>query len=240
MSVSGQLGNARFHRFSTILLFLNRRWIFIRNTLIISAIASVIVVIFLLVTRNQPEQYDTSFVDPYYNDSLGQHLIIYRKGWSGNPPKISPIPLQHPVDVVIVSCDFRKFCNTSNTCSAAVRNLQKFHQSINHFPDIGYNFMIGGDGHIYVGVGWDFKNIIHKKASIGINFLGNYVYDELTEDMVDAFHELIVQGLQLKKLSNSFKLVGENQTNPKVYLSPGVNIYKIIKNWSHFYSGTWF
>lgn len=98
--------------------------------------------------------------------------------------------------------------------------------------------MIGSQGSIYVGTGWDCKNF-HVKTSIGIAFLGNFVFDELTEQMIDAFNHLIEQGLQLRKLSNGFKLIGENQTKPNT-LSPGENVQKLMKTWSNYDNNTWF
>lgn len=218
---------------------MNLHWIIIRNCLIAGTVIFVVVVITIVVLKSQSlnEKYDTTFEDPYYNNTLGKHPVIYRKQWGGKPPKISPVSLQHPVNLVIVSSHLKKLCNSSETCSSSVKKLQQSHQSVKHFTDIGYNFMIGGDGSIYVGAGWDFRNF-HTKISIGIDFLGHFVHDELTEDMVDAFQKLIEQGLQLNKLSEDYKLVGENQTSLHMYLSPGPNVFKLMINWPHFYNKT--
>lgn len=197
------------------------------------------IIVVVLKNESQNDAYVSSYEDPYYNDTLGHHSLVYRKQWGGKPPKTTPTRLKHPVDLIIISCDRKQFCNSSESCQSAVRMLQKNHQSVKRFLDIGYNFMIGGDGRIYVGTGWDYRNFL-RKTSIGINFLGNFVYDELTEDMIDAFQELVKQGLQLEKISNDYKLVGENQTDPHAYLSPGPNVVKLMNNWSHFYNNTWF
>lgn len=220
-------------------MVLSVHWVIIRNCLIAGTFVFIVVVIVVIVFRNddQNNTYDTSYEDPYYNDTLGNHSVVYRKQWGGHPPKIAPIRLKHPVDLLIVCSDRKNFCNSSESCVSAVKELQTDHMK--HFVDIGYNFLIGGDGTIYVGTGWDYTNFL-RKTSIGINFLGNFVYDELTADMIDAYQELITQGLQLNKISNDYKLVGENQTDPYVYLSPGPNVVKFMKNWPHFYNNTWF
>lgn len=233
---------SRSNCFGFILLLLDLHWIVIRNSLIAGSCIFVFAVVAVILLKKQSSQndvFDATYKDPYYNDSLGNHSVVYRKQWGGLPPKSTPIPVAHPIHLVIVSCDLKNFCNTSESCAVAVRSLQKTHQSLKHFLDVGYNFMIGGDGDIYVGTGWDAGNF-HKKLSIGINFLGNFVYDELTDDMIDAFNVLVKQGLQLRKISEDYKLVGENQTNPHNYLSPGPNVYRLMKNWLHFYNNTWF
>lgn len=221
-----------------ILMVLSLHWTLLRNCLIAGTFLFVVVVIIIVVLKTEAKN-DYSYEDPYYNDTLGNHTVVYRKQWGGLPPKPTPIPLKHPVNLLIISCDQKQFCNTSETCTAAVKKLQRTHQSQKRFIDIGYNFVIGGDGRIYVGTGWDYRNFL-RKTSIGISFLGNYVYDELTEDMIDAFHELVTQGLHLNKISNNYKLVGENQTDPHSYLNPGPNVVKLMKNWPHFYNNTWF
>lgn len=232
--------HSRFHSSRPIIRFLILHWEIIRNCTIACIILFITVVVTLIVfKRIRSVTYDTSFEDPHYNNTIGNHSVTYRKQWGGRPPRSTPVPLKHPVNLLIVSCSREKFCNTSETCSSAVRKLQKLHQSVKHFTDIGYNFMIGGDGGIYVGTGWDFRNF-HWKTSIGIDFLGEYVFETLTGDMIDALQSLIEQGLQLNKLSKDYKLVGENQTNPTMGLSPGPNIYKLMKDWPHFYNNTWF
>lgn len=221
-------------------MFLNLHWKLIRNCAIVSAFLFVTVVVAVItLKKSQSEIYDATFKDPLYGNTIGNHSIIYRKQWGGRPPRSTPVRLKHPENLIIVSCSLKKFCNSSEMCSSVVRSLQRLHQSDKHFKDVAYNFMIGGDGNVYVGTGWDFRNF-HKKTSIGIDFLGDYVFDKLTGDMIDALRLLIEQGLVLNKLSKDYILVGENQTNPQMYLSPGPNIFKLMKDWPHFYNKTWF
>lgn len=202
------------------------------KSVIAAPLIFVIALIIVMVIHSLSDQAIV-FEDPYYNDTLGNHSVFYRKQWRGLPPTYPPISIKHPIDLVIVSCSFKKFCKTSKSCAKSVRKLQKRHQSSEYnFFDIGYNFMIGRQGSIYVGTGWDYRNFFGK-ISISIAFLGNFVFDELTEEMEDAFFDLIEQGLKLKKLSEDFILIGENQTYPDT-LSPGENVYKLMKSWDHF------
>lgn len=225
---------------NSVLLILNHNWTVLRNSLIAGILIFVIVVTTVIIIKmNNNKSNDISYEDPYYNDTVGNHSVIYRKQWGGVPPKIFPLSLKHPVDLLIVSSSLKTFCNSSDACVAAVKNLQKSDQLVKHFPDVQYNFMIGGDARIYVGNGWDNRNF-HKKTSIGIDFLGNYVFDELTDGMIDAFHKLVEQGLQLGKLSKEYKLVGENQTDSSALLSPGPNVVRLMQSWPHFYNNTWF
>lgn len=182
--------------------------------------------------------WQDNFVDPFYNETVGNHSVFYRKQWLGQHPTEQPQTLEHPINLVIISCSFKKFCKTPKSCAKSVRKLQKAHQTENNYYDIAYNFMIGSPGCVYVGTGWDYKNFI-ANSSISIAFLGNFEFDELNNLMTDAYDLLIEQGLELGKLSKDFQVIGESQTNPNT-LSPGVNIYKILKSWSHYSNITLF
>lgn len=167
------------------------------------------------------------------SDDLGTHKIIYRKEWGGRPPQYTT-PLIPPVDYVIISHSATPFLTNSSDCAARIRNIQDYHVTLSS-PDVGYNFLICGDGNVYVGRDWDAKNFHTVENSIGICFIGNFVYDSLTDSMIEAAQLLLNLGLEKKVLNEEYKLVGHNQTFNT--LSPGQNVYKVIKEWSHFYPG---
>lgn len=47
--------------------------------------------------------------------------------------------------------------------------MQTFHMESKGWDDIGYNFMIGGDGAVYEGRGWDSQGA-HTKGRFYCNF----------------------------------------------------------------------
>lgn len=98
--------------------------------------------------------------------------------------------------------------------------------------DIGYNFLIGGDGNVYEGRGWDAMSF-HKRPEVvlGISFIGNFNKHELTEGQIEAAQELLALGVKLKKLSPFYVLIAHNQTIATD--SPGQNVVKVIEKWPH-------
>jgi hypothetical protein len=58
-----------------------------------------------------------------------------------------------------------------------MKSMQAYHQNEHHWEDIGYNFLIGGDGRIYQGRGF---NVVgthaprYNQKSIGICFIGDW------------------------------------------------------------------
>lgn len=183
-----------------------------------------------------PDPIDPDPIDPYPPGPddvphIDRLKMVVRGKWGGRPPKNFTKVLYHPTPLVIISHTVTNFCTTVDECAAIVKSIQGYHVGSLGSPDIGYNFLVGGDGNVYVGRGWDIRNF-HQDGSIGIAFIGNYLYDELSERMVEATQLLLEIGVNTKKLSDNYTLVCHNQTYATE--SPGLNVYKIVKTWSHF------
>lgn len=159
------------------------------------------------------------------------HKMIYRDRWGGRKP-LYERPQKTPVKYVIISHTVGTFCESIHDCSLQMVQMQSQHVSELESPDIGYNFVIGGDDNIYVGRGWDNHNFHMNLDTIGISFIGNYVYNTLKPGMIEATHELLKLGVEKGKLDKDYILVGHNQTDNTI--SPGPNIYRQIKFWPHF------
>lgn len=181
---------------------------------------------------------ETNDVDEDGGDGhLGDHILYSRAHWGARSP-IDTDPLVHPTNFVIISHSVSPTCDSFRSCSNLVRGFQEWHFS-EGFYDIGYNFVIGGDGDIYEGRGWDVRNF-HHWPSIGICFIGSFNKDELNDRMISAAKLLIEQAFNTSKISTDYILVGQNQTDPRLPLSPGNNVYRIIKLWPHFSNRTFF
>lgn len=122
-----------------------------------------------------------------------------------------------------------------NECSRVVRDIQAYHMNEKHYDDIGYNFLIGSDGNVYVGRNWDYAGA-HTRGynvdSVGIAFIGYFEKKSPTSEALNAAQQLIASGLDGKKLSQDYKLYGHKQLAAST--SPGEELYGIIKTWSHF------
>ena len=160
---------------------------------------------------------------------LPPHEFVHKETWGGKLPSHVQ-NLQHPLDLVIIAHTATSVCTTLTECSKLVKAIQNYHFRLKK-SDIGYNFLIGGDGNIYEGRGWDAANSV-KDKSISVSFIGNFLYDHLTENMVDALQELLIEGVELGKLKEDYKIVCHNQTIAT--LSPGQNVYDVVKTWKHF------
>jgi N-acetylmuramoyl-L-alanine amidase len=104
--------------------------------------------------------------------------IISRSGWGARPPKGTPTRLPSPPVpyAVIHHGGSNAYCTTESRCAAIIRSYQNYHLDTQGWNDIGYNFVVGEDGNVYEGRGWD--NVgAHEPAyskSIGICIIGDF------------------------------------------------------------------
>lgn len=102
------------------------------------------------------------------------------------------------------------------------------------WDDIGWNFLIGGDGAVYVGRGWEHQGA-HTKGfnvnSTGIAFVGTFTKHAPPALSLRAAQKLIEMGTEMEKLSEDYQLYGQRQLMPTE--SPGEALYQIIKTWDH-------
>ena len=66
------------------------------------------------------------------------------------------------------------------------------------WDDIGYNFLIGGDGRAYVGRGWTrlgAHNRGYNAQSIGVAFMGSFQEEAPADRMISGVQNLIRSGV---------------------------------------------
>lgn len=183
--------------------------------------------------------------------------IISVDEWGGRQPKGVLTKLNLPVHRVIIShtaaegCESRVSRSSSSglslllkmfifsscsqdVCEARVRVVQNFHMDGWNWDHIGYNFLVGGDGLVYEGRGWDAQGahtLGYNVDSIGISFIGTYIKIKPTEQQLRACQLLIEEGVRLKKLVPDYRLYGHRQLSATE--SPGELLYAIIQKWPH-------
>ncbi|XP_059622891.1 peptidoglycan-recognition protein SD-like [Phlebotomus argentipes] len=182
----------------------------------------------------------TSLLPPPEQPGSGNTTLrlISRAEWRAKPPKMQLKDLQLPAKRIIIAHTDTPECETMEICSASVRSIQEYHMEDRDFGDIGYNFLVGGDGSAYEGRGWSKIGAHtkgHNEGSICIAFIGNFQKKSPPEDQLLAAEELIAWGLEEGKLSKDYRLFGHLQLIATE--SPGAALYRIITAWPHWSSG---
>ncbi|PSN46119.1 hypothetical protein C0J52_12080 [Blattella germanica] len=112
------------------------------------------------------------------NETEACPKILSKEEWGGRAPLLAPEETGAPLPYIVVHHGGTKiYCNTQDECSRIVRSYQDYHMDTHNWNDIGYNFIIGEDGNVYEGRGW---NIVGAHAptfndrSIGICIIGDF------------------------------------------------------------------
>ncbi|XP_055912640.1 peptidoglycan-recognition protein LA isoform X1 [Eupeodes corollae] len=163
------------------------------------------------------------------------HLVVDREQWgTSEQTKNLTYPLSHPIPYVMITHVGVQStpCYNIYKCSIKMRTLQDSSIAEKGLPDISSNFYVGNDGNIYVGRGWDYANT-YANHSLSVTFMGDYIRHIPDERQLDAVKYLLAYGITNKHLAIDYKLVAQNQT--KSTRSPGLNVYKEIIKWPHWY-----
>ncbi|SPP85409.1 peptidoglycan-recognition protein LF [Drosophila guanche] len=158
--------------------------------------------------------------------------ILDRSEWQGEPPSSKPEHLKLPISNVIISHTATEGCETEEICIYRMQTIQGFHMKSLGWLDIGYNFLVGGDGQIYVGRGWHHQGQHvrgYNAVSISIAFIGTFVNVEPPVRQVEAAKRLMTEGVRLHKLHPDYHIFAHRQLSPTE--SPGQRLFELIKHW---------
>ncbi|KAL7300630.1 hypothetical protein TKK_0006617 [Trichogramma kaykai] len=170
-----------------------------------------------------------------YNESTFRLQFVQRNEWNAERARDPPQPLSTlPAILVIISHTVTRFCFRKGDGARIVLSCQQHHKYANGWSDIGYNFLVGGDGLVYVGRGWGVvgaHTLNYNACSIGISLVGTFNEVEPSLPQLAATRNLIEYGVEHGHIARDYTLLGHRQCRDT--LSPGNAAYKIIKSWEH-------
>ncbi|RWR98730.1 peptidoglycan-recognition protein SC2-like protein [Dinothrombium tinctorium] len=155
--------------------------------------------------------------------------IVSRAQWGARKPRSVSRIL--PVRYVVIHHTVTGFCNTQASCSSQIRSIQRYHMDSRGWSDIGYNFLVGGDGNIYEGRGWNVEGAHARglnRNGIGISFIGNFQARSAPANMMAAAKKLIQCGLRKVYIMRNYQLKGHRDVNPTS--CPGNKLYRQMNN----------
>lgn len=98
--------------------------------------------------------------------------------------------------------------------------------------------MIGGDGLIYEGRGWNVRgeHTVGSKGShndaVCVAFIGDFTNHPPKKSQIDAFFKLLNYGVATNKLASDYKINAQRDFHAS--LSPGNAFYDVIKTWQRY------
>ena len=159
--------------------------------------------------------------------------IITKAQWGG-AAATSKTSLANGLAYAVIHHTEGAACTTKAACIQQMKNIQSYHQKTLGWADIGYNFLIGGDGNVYEGRGWNTMGAHAtnwNSKSIGISFIGNYHTQKLTAAQITAAKALLSDAVARGQIKSGYILYGHRQVGSTD--CPGNNVYNEIKKWSN-------
>ncbi|KAF6293434.1 peptidoglycan recognition protein 4 [Rhinolophus ferrumequinum] len=159
--------------------------------------------------------------------------IVPRAAWEARETQCPTMTL--PAKYVIVIHTAERTCTTSDECRPRVQTMQS--RFLDRFGacDIGYNFLVGQDGAIYEGVGWNVQGSHtpgYNDIALGLAFMGTFSEKPPNAAALEAAQALIQCAVDKGYLTPNYLLVGHSDVSNT--LSPGKALYNVISTWPHF------
>ncbi|XP_063910254.1 peptidoglycan-recognition protein SC2-like isoform X2 [Zophobas morio] len=164
----------------------------------------------------------------------GKVKLVSRLEWAAQPPVEPATPLHTSVPYVIIHHTQTENCSSQAQCVLQVRFIQTYHIESRGWWDIGYNFLVGGNGEAYDGRGWKSEGAHtsgYNAQSIGIAFIGTFDRYKPPERQIRACKLLIAKGVELGYIKKDYKLLTPRQL--QTTKSPGDALYEELKTWEH-------
>ncbi|XP_033254273.1 peptidoglycan-recognition protein SC2-like [Drosophila miranda] len=79
--------------------------------------------------------------------------IISKSQWGGRSAT-SKNTLASSLSYAVIHHTAGSYCTTQAACQTQLKNIQAYHMHSLGWADIGYNFLIGGDGNVYEAGTW--------------------------------------------------------------------------------------
>ena len=97
------------------------------------------------------------------------------------------------------------------------------------------SFLIGGDGRVYEGRGWNTQGAHtggFNTMGYGVCFMGNFMEHNPSQEAVEAYHRLASCMVDQEKIVREYQMFGHRQTKPPGGTEcPGDSLYTTIQDW---------
>ncbi|EHB02124.1 Peptidoglycan recognition protein I-beta [Heterocephalus glaber] len=132
--------------------------------------------------------------------------MVSRKEWGAEAVGCRS-RLTVPVSVLVTHHVPGLECHDQAACSQRLRELQSYHVHNYSGCDVAYNFLVGDDGRVYEGVGWDVQGLHtqgYNSISLGIAFFGTKEGQSPSPAALSAMRGLISYAVLKGHLSRGY------------------------------------
>ncbi|XP_043072718.1 peptidoglycan recognition protein 5 isoform X2 [Puntigrus tetrazona] len=154
-------------------------------------------------------------------------VVVSRRGWNAAEAR-DRTEMKGPARTVIVHHTALRYCSRPRDSLSELARIQRMHMQERGFDDIGYNFLISGDGMVYEGRGWGIVGAHakeHNFHSVGVAFMGNF-NEFPSAASKSALLRLLQVGVLRGHVQPNFVLVGHRDVAKTE--CPGNNLYAVL------------
>ncbi|CAF1590806.1 unnamed protein product [Rotaria magnacalcarata] len=140
--------------------------------------------------------------------------LINRTAWNASESK-NNTKLVTPVPYVAIHHTTGPQCTDLDDCISLVQSFQRYHLKEHKWGDIGYNFVVGNNGHVFEGRGWNHTGSHCKRynnQSIGIGVIGDFSNVSPSKSILNAVQSLINCGITYGFIQKNYTVLGRNST----------------------------
>ncbi|XP_028841921.1 peptidoglycan recognition protein 6 [Denticeps clupeoides] len=177
-------------------------------------------------------------VKTFFHRYMDCPTIIPRCQWGAEPYRGTPTQLSLPLSFMYIHHTHEpgQPCLTFEECSRDMRAMQRFHQEVRGWDDIGYSFVAGSDGYIYEGRGWHWQGahtLGQNAKGYGVSFIGNYMASLPSRHSQELVRDQLTKcAVSAGRLVPNYIVHGHRQL--VTTSCPGDAFYSEIRTWEHF------
>ncbi|XP_061176913.1 uncharacterized protein LOC133185612 [Saccostrea echinata] len=162
--------------------------------------------------------------------------ILSRDTWGAARPKlIENLTLPMTMFFIHHTDTETDQCHDTESCSSVMRAIQRFHMVTRGWEDIAYSFLIGGDGQVYEGRGWDrvgAHTYRYNYVSLAAAFIGTFNDTMPPTPAVASVRKLLMCGVNRNAITSTYSLYGHRDV--RATTCPGYTLYNAIRKWPHY------
>ncbi|XP_066449349.1 N-acetylmuramoyl-L-alanine amidase isoform X2 [Eleutherodactylus coqui] len=164
--------------------------------------------------------------------------VIPRCLWEAMPYNGTPTLLTPPLQHVYIHHTYEPSqpCVSFQKCAANMRSMQRFHQVDRGWDDIGYSFVVGSDGYMYEGRGWNWVGAHtkgHNSVGYGISFIGDFTSSVPDARILELVRDrFLTCAVRSGYILPDYTIQGHRQVVDTT--CPGDALFQEITNWEHF------
>ncbi|CAF4211151.1 unnamed protein product [Rotaria socialis] len=186
--------------------------------------------------------YDNLSVRQIINSQLSCDDVscIDRVGWGAQKSTAITNLTSQSLSFYVIHHSASPPCYDDVSCVKQVKGIQHYHQIDRRWADIGYNFLVGENGKVYEGRGWN-REAAHSlgwnNGSYGICIIGDFTTASPNEKALNAIRSLMDCGMKSGHVKENYYIITHRQSQRLGYTDcPGNGMLDVVSKWPRYCS----